>query len=73
MKMVPRVITSDTSIAHVAANISCVKLYLLLSYGYEWRWGKNKCFWYPNITKLIQSEPSNLTHVINKLKDIISL
>ena len=73
MKMVPRVITSDTSIAHVAANISCVKLYLLLSYGYEWRWGKNNCFWYPNIIKLVQSEPSNWTHVINKLKDIISL
>lgn len=73
MKMVPRVITSDTSIAHVAANISCVKLYLLISYGYEWRWGKNKCYWYPNITKLMQSEPGNWAHVINKLKDIISL
>ena len=50
MKNCDLIITSDTSIAHLAGGMG-LKTFLLLKKIPEWRWGLsgNKTFWYPSI------------------------
>ena len=58
LKNVECLITSDTSIAHLAGTLN-VNTYLLLSFNPEWRWFIEKKYniFYPSI-KIIQQEKS---------------
>ena len=63
-------ITSDTSIVHLAGTLG-VKSYLLLEYNPEWRWyiqNQYKCF-YPNLNIIQQSKPGDWKSVFEILKE----
>ncbi len=71
MRMVKGVITTDTSIIHLSANLD-VPSYLCLTYCSEWRWGRSdKCIWYPNIKMLRQDKIGIWDNVIDDLVNII--
>lgn len=68
MKNVDGVITTDTSIAHLAGSMD-INLYVLLTKYPEWRWGNGKStYWYPNAKLIRQEEFGNWKSVINELK-----
>lgn len=61
------VITTDTSIAHVAGTLdtNCI---VLLTIGNEWRWGNNNTTnWYPKMTLLRQEKYNDWSNVIENL------
>jgi len=58
------VISTDTSLIHLAASMG-VPTTVLLTKGYEWRWGNNH--WYPNIEKIIQTKTKCWDSVIQTL------
>ena len=62
------VITSDTSIAHLAAGMGKLT-WCLLHYSPDWRWGLNgeKTFWYPTIKLFRQRQRNNWAEVIDKV------
>ena len=62
------VITSDTSIAHLAGGLG-IPTWILLSYIPEWRWGmySNKTFWYPTVRLFRQKERNNWKEVIDQV------
>jgi len=64
------VFSTDTSLLHIAANID-IPTYALLTYGCDWRWQGEKCYWYPNIKMLKQEKQGDWSPVINEIKDII--
>ena len=71
MRKVKGVITTDTSIIHLSANLD-VPSYLCLTYCAEWRWGRSeKCIWYPNIKMLRQNKIGIWDNVIDDLINII--
>jgi len=71
MRKVKGVITTDTSIIHLAANLNVLS-YLCLTYSHEWRWGNlDKSIWYPNVNILRQKEINNWNNVIEELAHII--
>tara|TARA_Y100000768_G_C23983475_1_gene687301 strand:- start:1656 stop:3257 length:1602 start_codon:yes stop_codon:yes gene_type:complete len=71
MRKVKGVITTDTSIIHLAANLNVLS-YLCLTYSHEWRWGNlEKSIWYPNINLLRQKEINNWDTVIDELSELI--
>ena len=71
MRKVKGVITSDTSIIHLAANLNVLS-YLCLTYSHDWRWGNlEKSIWYPNINLLRQKEINNWDTVIDELSELI--
>ena len=71
MRKVKGVITTDTSIIHLAANLNVLS-YLCLTYSHEWRWGNSeKSIWYPNVNLLRQKEINNWNSVIDELVKII--
>jgi hypothetical protein len=54
LKKVDLVISTDTSLVHIAATAD-IKCWVLLTVGCEWRWGKDKvCAWYPKIKMIRQ-------------------
>jgi len=65
------IFSTDTSLLHIAANIN-IPTYALLTYGCDWRWSGEKCYWYPNIKMLKQEKQGDWSPVINKIKDIIT-
>lgn len=49
MKNINGVISTDTSLVHLSANLD-VPTYVLLTLGCEWRWTRDKSTnWYPNV------------------------
>lgn len=71
MRKVKGVITTDTSIIHLAANLNVLS-YLCLKYSHEWRWGNlEKSIWYPNVNLLRQKEINNWNNVIDELVQLI--
>ena len=73
LKNVECLITSDTSIAHLAGTLN-VKTYLLLSFNPEWRWFIEKKYrvFYPNIKIIQQSKPGDWLTVFEKVENIIN-
>ncbi len=67
------IITSDTSIAHVAGGMG-KKVWLLLKYIPEWRWGleKESTFWYPSMRLFRQKERHNWQEVMERLSSEIT-
>ena len=71
MRKVEGLISTDTSLPHLALSLG-IKTYVLLTLGCEWRWTNDeKTNWYPNAILLRQTELSNWKNVINKLKNIL--
>lgn len=67
------VISTDTSIAHLAANLN-VQAYILLTIGCEWRWTRNTFTnWYPNEVLLRQKKYQDWGNVIEELVDIFNM
>tara|TARA_B110000967_G_C18875107_1_gene557834 strand:+ start:177 stop:1130 length:954 start_codon:yes stop_codon:yes gene_type:complete len=67
MKQVDMVVTSDTSLAHMAGTLD-VNVVTLLTCGCEWRWTSNKTTnWYPNMKLLRQTKPFEWDDVIKQL------
>ena len=62
------VITSDTSIAHLAGGLGKTT-WLLLRDLPEWRWGLNteKTFWYPSMRLFRQKERGDWTEVLERV------
>ena len=73
LKNVECLITSDTSIAHLAGTLN-VKTYLLLSFNPEWRWFIEKRYnvFYPNIKIIQQDKPGDWGTVFEKVENIIN-
>ena len=72
MNSLDLVISSDTSIIHLAGilNINSV---LLLNYNSDWRWfdDSKSTIWYPSIKILKQNKFDDWTNVFVELKEIL--
>lgn len=67
LKNVDLVISTDTSLVHIAATAN-IKCWALLTVGCEWRWGKDKlCAWYPKIKLIRQKTIGDWNHVIKTI------
>lgn len=66
------VITTDTSIAHLAATLGR-ETWVMLSYSPDWRWGSDgaTCPWYPNTRLFRQSEPGNWSGVVDDVRSAL--
>ena len=67
------IITSDTSIAHLAGGMG-KSTWLLLQYVPEWRWGLegDSTFWYPSIRLFRQKERYNWQEVMHRVSHQLS-
>ena len=67
------VITTDTSIAHLAGGLGA-KTWVLLSFIPEWRWGMygDKTFWYRSIQLFRQKEKDNWKPVFEKISNALN-
>lgn len=67
------VITSDTSVAHLAAGMGR-PTWLLLQALPEWRWGLEgeTSFWYPSMRLFRQAEPGNWAELIERVVGALS-
>ena len=72
MRQVDGVISTDTSIAHLSANLD-IKTFVLLTLGCEWRWNKleKKTNWYPESILIKQKELKNWKTVIDELIELL--
>ncbi len=72
MKELDLVVSSDTSIIHLAGILN-VKSILLLNYNSEWRWfrDKKKTIWYPSVDIIKQKEFNSWDYVFLELKNRI--
>jgi hypothetical protein len=67
LKKVDLVITTDTSLIHVAATAD-INCWLLLTVGCEWRWTKDDVsFWYPKVKLLRQNKIGYWEEVVEKI------
>ncbi|MBI96442.1 hypothetical protein CL656_04785 [bacterium] len=67
LKNVDGIISTDTSLVHLSANLN-VNTYVLLTTGCEWRWGQNNTTkWYPSTKLIRQDKQGDWESVINKL------
>ncbi len=66
------VISSDTSIVHLAGILN-VKSYLLLNYNSDWRWfnDKKNTIWYPSVEIIKQNNFDSWINVFEELKSKI--
>jgi ADP-heptose:LPS heptosyltransferase len=66
------IITSDTSVAHLAGGMG-KQTWLLLKHIPEWRWGidSDKSFWYPSMKLFRQKERSNWREVMERVSEDI--
>lgn len=72
MKMVTGIITTDTSLVHIAGILN-VHTILCLDYGYHWIWGNGiKSNWYPDIKIIKQDSPLNWNNVIKNVIEYIN-
>jgi ADP-heptose:LPS heptosyltransferase len=62
------IITSDISVAHLAAGMGKIT-WLLLVKSSEWRWGmeSDTTFWYPSMRLFRQQEPDDWTEVLQRV------
>ena len=67
------VITSDTSVAHLAGGMGKTT-WLLLKKVPEWRWGLegNTTFWYPSMRLFRQKEPGNWHGVMKQVSEALA-
>ena len=74
MKNVDGVISTDTSILHLSANMN-IKTYALLTLGCEWRWGRkeDKTTWYPSVKLFRQNKLGDWSSVVSNLIDYLHL
>ena len=72
IKNLDLVISSDTSIIHLAGILN-KKSILLLNYNSDWRWfdDNNKTIWYPSIDIIKQEKFDNWNEVFVKLENKI--
>lgn len=71
MKNINGVISTDTSLVHLSANLD-VPTYVLLTLGCEWRWTRDKTTnWYPKVKLFRQTEIYKWDNVINNLLKVI--
>lgn len=70
MRYVDGVISTDTSIIHLSANLN-VKTYALLTLGSEWRWTQNDktTNWYPNMKLFRQKRLGDWSNVLQEVVD----
>lgn len=69
LRHVDGLISTDTSIVHLSANLN-VKTYVLLTLGCEWRWTKNKkTNWYPELILLRQQNFEDWSNVLTELME----
>ena len=68
------IITSDTSIAHLAGGLGNLT-WLLLKDGSEWRWGMHShtTFWYPSMRLFRQKERGNWKEVMRRVSNEIKV
>ena len=73
MEHLDLVISSDTSIIHLAGILN-VKSILLLNYNSDWRWfdDREKTNWYPSIKIIKQNKFDNWSYVFDQLRDELS-
>lgn len=73
MKDVDGVVSTDTSILHLSANMN-IKTYALLTLGCEWRWGRkeDKTNWYPNVKLFRQNKMGDWSNVVSNLIDYLN-
>lgn len=73
LKHVDYVISTDTSIVHIALTMGIVT-YVLLTVGCEWRWTSNDktTVWYPKANLIRQHQIKNWNHVIKEIKCVLS-
>ena len=72
LKYVDAVISTDTSIVHLALTMD-IQTYVLLVLGPEWRWGQvhDRTNWYPKATLLRQNKIHNWDNVITTVTQIV--
>jgi ADP-heptose:LPS heptosyltransferase len=72
MRQLDLVISSDTSIIHLAGILN-IKSILLLNYNSDWRWfgDKKKTIWYPSIEIIKQKTFNSWENVFYELKERI--
>ena len=64
LKHVDLVISTDTSLVHIACTMD-VQCWAMLAVGCEWRWSRDKCCsWYPNLKMIRQKTPGNWSNVM---------
>jgi hypothetical protein len=72
IKNVDGVISTDTSLVHLSANLD-IKTYVLLTVGCEWRWTRDESTnWYPKSILLRQTKQGKWYNVIEQLTDLIN-
>ena len=73
MRNVDGLISTDTSLVHLSANLN-VPTYVLLTTGCEWRWTKNDTTtnWYPDSILIRQKNRGNWKSVIDTLVSKLS-
>jgi ADP-heptose:LPS heptosyltransferase len=73
LKMVDLVISTDTSLIHVAATAN-IKCWALLTLGCEWRWTRDKStMWYPKVKLLRQKQLGNWDSVIDNVVKALTI
>lgn len=73
LKTVDLVISTDTSLIHVAATAN-VKCWALLTLGCEWRWTREKSsMWYPKVKILRQKQLGNWDTVIDNVVKALTI
>ena len=72
LQYVDAVISTDTSLVHVALTMD-IQTYVLLVLGPEWRWGQqhDRTNWYPKATLLRQNKIHNWDNVITAVTQIV--
>ncbi len=71
MKNVVGVISSDTSLVHLSANLD-VYTCVMLACSYDWRWScKEKTNWYPNTVLFKQKTPGDWEEVVKEVLNVI--
>lgn len=70
MRQVDGVISTDTSIIHLSANLN-IKTYALLTVGCEWRWTQNEktTNWYPKMKLFRQKQLGSWRNVVKEVID----
>lgn len=72
LKAVDLVITTDTSLVHLAGTMN-VPCWCLLTIGCDWRWTYTDNRWYPNVKTFRQKTVSNWDNVIDELMADLSM
>ena len=73
MQALDLVITTDTSVAHLAGTLG-VPTWVLTSYAPDWRWGAegSRNLWYPDSLRLLrQQEPNNWAPVVEEAASLL--